>query len=86
MFLLRIPISTTSVIPYLKRKIPHLKAGASGRVGTLMKINPFSNLMTYLSDLQKVVFQDIVGTRMSHIEPVVLSSISKKEIGLISVV
>jgi len=57
-------------IPYLKRKIPHLKAGAFWRVGTLMKKKSVLDLMTYLSDLQRVFFQDIVGNEDVHIEPV----------------
>ena len=57
-------------IPYLKRNIPHLQAGAFGRVGTLMKKKSVLDLMTYLSDLQKGFFQSIVGNEDVHIAPV----------------
>ncbi len=57
-------------IPYLKRKLPSLKAGAAKRVGTLMKKQSVLDLMTSLSDLQRFFFQDIVGNEDVHIEPV----------------
>jgi glyoxylase-like metal-dependent hydrolase (beta-lactamase superfamily II) len=57
-------------IPYLKRKLPHLQAGAFARVGELMKKKSVLDLMTYLSDLQRDYFQNIVGNEDVHIEPV----------------
>jgi len=57
-------------IPYLKRKLPHLQAGAFERVGTLMKKKSVLDLMTFLSDLQRGFFQNIVGDEDVHIEPV----------------
>ncbi|MCX5849033.1 MAG: MBL fold metallo-hydrolase [Deltaproteobacteria bacterium] len=57
-------------IPYLKRKLPHLKAGAFKRVGTLMKKKSVLDLMTYLSELQRGFFQNIVGDEDVHIEAV----------------
>jgi glyoxylase-like metal-dependent hydrolase (beta-lactamase superfamily II) len=57
-------------IPYLKRKLPHLQAGAFERVGTLMKKKSVLDLMTYLSDLQRGFFQSIVGEEDVHIESV----------------
>jgi glyoxylase-like metal-dependent hydrolase (beta-lactamase superfamily II) len=57
-------------IPYLKRKLPSLKAGAAERVGTLMKKKSVIDLMTYLSELQRFFFQNIVGDEDVHIEPV----------------
>jgi 2-aminobenzoylacetyl-CoA thioesterase len=57
-------------IPYLKRKLPHLHAGAFERVGELMKKKSVLDLMTYLSDLQRGYFQNIVGDEDVHIEPV----------------
>jgi glyoxylase-like metal-dependent hydrolase (beta-lactamase superfamily II) len=57
-------------IPYLKRNIPHLQAGAFGRVGALMKKKSVLDLMTYLSDLQKGFFQNIAGNEDVHISPV----------------
>lgn len=57
-------------IPYLKRKLPRLQAGAFERVGTLMKKKSVLDLMTYLSDLQRGFFQNIVGEEDVHIEPV----------------
>lgn len=57
-------------IPYLKRKLPRLKAGAFERVGTLMKKQSVLDLMTSLSELQRGFFQDIVGDEDVRIEPV----------------
>lgn len=57
-------------IPYLKRKLPSLKAGAAGRVGTLMKKKSVLDLMTSLSELQRYFFQNIVGDEDVHIAPV----------------
>lgn len=57
-------------IPYLKRKLPSLKAGAAGRVGTLMKKKSVLDLMTSLSELQRDFFQNIVGDEDVHIEAV----------------
>lgn len=57
-------------IPYLKRKLPKLKAGAFKRVGDLMKKKSVLNLMTNLSELQRGFYQDIVGDEDVRIEPV----------------
>ena len=57
-------------IPYLKRKLPHLRAGAFERVGELMKKKSVLDLMTYLSELQRGFFQNIVGDEDVHIEAV----------------
>jgi len=57
-------------ISYLKRKLPHLQAGAFERVGELMKKKSVLDLMTFLSDLQRGYFQNIVGDEDVHIEPV----------------
>lgn len=57
-------------ISYLKRKLPHLQAGAFARVGELMKKQSVLDLMTFLSELQRGFFQDIVGDEDVHIEPV----------------
>ena len=57
-------------IPYLKRKLPHLQAGAARRVGALMQKQSVLDLMTTLSELQRFFFQDIVGNEDVHIEPV----------------
>ena len=57
-------------IPYLKRKLPSLQAGAAGRVATLMKKQSVLDLMTTLSELQRFFFQDTVGNEDVHIEPV----------------
>jgi len=57
-------------IPYLKRKLPSLKAGAAGRVGELMKKKSVLDLMTSLSELQRFFFQNIVGDENVHIEAV----------------
>jgi glyoxylase-like metal-dependent hydrolase (beta-lactamase superfamily II) len=57
-------------IPYLKRKLPFLKAGAAFRVGTLMKKESVLNLMNVLSELQRGLFQDIVGEEDVRIEAV----------------
>ncbi|MFZ2397392.1 MAG: MBL fold metallo-hydrolase [Smithella sp.] len=57
-------------IPYLKRKLPHLQAGAFGRVGELMKKKSALDLMTFLSDLHRDYFQNIAGDEDVHIEPV----------------
>ena len=57
-------------IPYLKRKLPNLQAGAFERVGTLMKKKSVLDLMTYLSELQRGFFQNIVGDEDVHIEAV----------------
>ncbi|PKN51802.1 MAG: hypothetical protein CVU55_10165 [Deltaproteobacteria bacterium HGW-Deltaproteobacteria-13] len=57
-------------IPYLKRKMPHLQAGAFERVGALMKKKSVLDLMTFLSDLQRGFFQNIVGEEDVRIEPV----------------
>jgi 2-aminobenzoylacetyl-CoA thioesterase len=57
-------------IPYLKRKLPHLQAGAFERVGALMKKKSVLDLMTYLSDLQRGFFQSIVGEEDVQIEAV----------------
>ncbi|MFA5323963.1 MAG: MBL fold metallo-hydrolase [Smithella sp.] len=57
-------------IPYLKRKLPHLQTGAFERVGTLMKKKSVLDLMTYLSELQRGFFQDIVGEEDVLIESV----------------
>ncbi len=57
-------------IPYLKRKIPHLQAGAFKRVGELMKKKSVLDLMTYLSDLQRGFFKNIVGDEDVYIEAV----------------
>ncbi len=57
-------------IPYLKRKLPHLQAGAARRVGALMQKQSVLDLMTTLSELQRFFFQDIVGKEDVHIEPV----------------
>jgi glyoxylase-like metal-dependent hydrolase (beta-lactamase superfamily II) len=57
-------------ISYLKRKLPKLRAGAFARVGTLMKKKSVLDLMTFLSDLQRGFFQDIVGDEDVRIEPV----------------
>jgi len=57
-------------IPYLKRKLPRLQAGAFERVGTLMKKQSVLDLMTSLSELQRGFFRDIVGEEDVHIEPV----------------
>ncbi|KQC06861.1 MAG: hypothetical protein APR62_00940 [Smithella sp. SDB] len=57
-------------IPYLKRKVPELKAGAFERVGTLMKKKSVLDLMTTLSELQRGFYQNIVGDEDVRIEPV----------------
>jgi 2-aminobenzoylacetyl-CoA thioesterase len=57
-------------IPYLKRKLPHLQAGAFERVGELMKKKSVLDLMTFLSDLQRKYFQNIVGDEDVRIEAV----------------
>jgi glyoxylase-like metal-dependent hydrolase (beta-lactamase superfamily II) len=57
-------------IPYLKRKIPLLHAGAAKRVGALMQKQSVLDLMTTLSELQRFFFRDIVGDEDVHIEPV----------------
>jgi len=57
-------------IPYLKRKLPELQAGAFERVGTLMKKKSVLDLMTNLSELQRGFYQDIVGEEDVRIEPV----------------
>jgi glyoxylase-like metal-dependent hydrolase (beta-lactamase superfamily II) len=57
-------------IPYLKRQLPRLQAGAFERVGTLMKKKSVLDLMTYLSELQRGFFQNIVGDEDVRIEPV----------------
>jgi glyoxylase-like metal-dependent hydrolase (beta-lactamase superfamily II) len=57
-------------IPYLKRKLPHLQAGAFERVGELMKKKSVLDLMTYLSDLQRGFFQNIVRDEDVRIESV----------------
>ena len=57
-------------IPYLKRKLPSLKAGAAERIGTLMKKQSVLELMTTLSELQRFFFKDVVGDEDVHIAPV----------------
>jgi glyoxylase-like metal-dependent hydrolase (beta-lactamase superfamily II) len=57
-------------IPYLKRKLPRLQAGAFERVGTLMQKKSVLDLMTFLSELQRGFFQNIVGDEDVHIEAV----------------
>lgn len=57
-------------IPYLKRKLPHLQAGAAGRVGSLMKKQSVLELMSALSELQRRSFQNIAGDEDVHIEAV----------------
>lgn len=57
-------------IPYLKRKLPSLKAGAAARVGALMKKPSVLDLMTSLSELQRGFFQHIVGDEDVRIEAV----------------
>lgn len=57
-------------IPYLKRKLPDLQAGAFERVGTLMKKKSVLDLMTSLSELQRGFYQDIVGDEDVRLEPV----------------
>lgn len=57
-------------IPYLKRELPHLQAGAAARVGELMKKKSVLDLMTYLSELQRGFFQNIIGDEDVRIEPV----------------
>lgn len=57
-------------IPYLKRKLPRLQAGASGRVGELMKKKSVLDMMTALSEVQRFLFQDVVGEEDVHLEPV----------------
>ncbi len=57
-------------IPYLKRKLPSLKAGAAERVGTLMKKQSVLDLMTTLSELQRSFLKNIVGDEDVHIEAV----------------
>jgi len=57
-------------IPYLKRKLPKLKAGAFERVGALMKKKSVLDLMTTLSEIQRELYQDIVGDEDVRIEPV----------------
>jgi 2-aminobenzoylacetyl-CoA thioesterase len=57
-------------IPYLKRKMPGLKAGAFARVGELMKKQSVINLMTALSMAHFELFRSIVGEEDVHIEPI----------------
>ncbi len=57
-------------IPYLRRKLPDLQAGAFERVGKLMKKQSVLDLMTTLSELQRGFYQDIVGDEDVRIEPV----------------
>jgi glyoxylase-like metal-dependent hydrolase (beta-lactamase superfamily II) len=57
-------------IPYLKRKLPCLQAGAFERVGALMKKQSVLDLMTSLSELQRGFFQNIVGDEDVRIETV----------------
>ena len=57
-------------IPYLKRKLPRLQAGAFGRVGELMQKKSVLDMMTALSEFQRFLFQDIVGEEDVHLEPV----------------
>jgi 2-aminobenzoylacetyl-CoA thioesterase len=57
-------------IPYLKRKLSYLHAGAFERVGELMKKKSVLDLMTFLSDLQRGYFRSIAGEEDVHIEPV----------------
>jgi glyoxylase-like metal-dependent hydrolase (beta-lactamase superfamily II) len=57
-------------IPYLKRQLPHLQAGAFERVGELMKKKSVLDLMTFLSELQRGFFHNIVGDEDVRIEAV----------------
>lgn len=57
-------------IPYLKRKLPRLRAGAAPRVGTLMKKESVLKLMAELSEHERASFQDIVGDEDVRIEAV----------------
>ncbi len=57
-------------IPYLKRKLPRLQAGAFQRVGDLMKKKSVLDLMIALSELQRGLFQEIVKDEDVHIEAV----------------
>jgi glyoxylase-like metal-dependent hydrolase (beta-lactamase superfamily II) len=57
-------------IPYLKRKLPRIQAGAAPRVGGLMQKQSVLDLMTTLSELQRPFFQHIVGDEDVRITPV----------------
>lgn len=57
-------------IPYLKRKLPRLRAGAFERVGELMKKKSVLDMMTLLSEFQRCLFQDVVKDEDVRIEPV----------------
>ncbi|MBN1656122.1 MAG: MBL fold metallo-hydrolase [Deltaproteobacteria bacterium] len=57
-------------IPYLKRKLTRLKAGAHPRVGELMKKRSVLELMSALSAPQRELFRTIAGDEDVHIEPV----------------
>ena len=57
-------------IPYLKRKLPGLKAGAAARVGSLMKKESVLNLMAALSEHERDALRDIVGEEDVRLEAV----------------
>jgi glyoxylase-like metal-dependent hydrolase (beta-lactamase superfamily II) len=57
-------------IPYLKRKIPGLKAGAFERVGQLLKKESVLQRMRRLSEVRRDDFTDIVGDEDVRLEPV----------------
>jgi glyoxylase-like metal-dependent hydrolase (beta-lactamase superfamily II) len=57
-------------IPYLKRKIPHLKAGAFHRVAELMNKKSVLDRMNALSIDQRELFHNIAGDEDVSIEPV----------------
>jgi glyoxylase-like metal-dependent hydrolase (beta-lactamase superfamily II) len=57
-------------IPYLKRKIPGLKAGAFHRVGELMKKRSTLDRMNALSFDERELFRNIAGDEDVSIEPV----------------
>lgn len=57
-------------IPYLKRKISDLKAGAFHRVGELMKKKSVLDHMNRLSENERELFRDVTADEDVRIEPV----------------
>jgi 2-aminobenzoylacetyl-CoA thioesterase len=56
--------------PYLRRQIPRLQVGAAERIDGLMRKESVLELMDRLSEIQRPLFQTVVGDEDVHLEAI----------------
>lgn len=62
-------------VPYLKRQIPGLATGASGLVEELLRKESVIERMNRLSEIQRPLFENIVGSEEVRLEPFALDHV-----------